>query len=141
MKVKVATTKMAFMWRRRSSLFKIVLLLMAVWFTIAFLLYTDESRSSAPSGQDNIMQMGLKRDYDAVMAQEALQRELRGDVNENEIGEDEEVVPVINRNIEDDGGDNLRPNVNKAVNKKRKQPPLKRRQPNEDEGKEMIVYL
>lgn len=37
---------MGFLWRRRSSLLKIVILLSAVWFTIAFLIYSEDRRTS-----------------------------------------------------------------------------------------------
>lgn len=37
---------MGFLWRRRSSLVKIVILLSAVWFTIAFLIYSEDRRTS-----------------------------------------------------------------------------------------------
>lgn len=37
---------MGFLWRRRSSVVKIVILLTAVWFTIAFLIYSEDRRSS-----------------------------------------------------------------------------------------------
>lgn len=40
---------MGYLWRRRSSLLKIACLLSAVWFTVAFLIYTDD-RGSAGSG-------------------------------------------------------------------------------------------
>lgn len=38
---------MGFLWRRRSSLVKIVILLSAVWFTIAFLIYSEDRGSGA----------------------------------------------------------------------------------------------
>lgn len=37
---------MGFLWRRRSSVVKIVILLSAVWFTIAFLIYSEDRRTS-----------------------------------------------------------------------------------------------
>lgn len=47
---------MGFLWRRRSSLVKIVVLLSAVWFTIAFLIYSEDRRTSgtAPSAPHNL---------------------------------------------------------------------------------------
>lgn len=50
---------MGFLWRRRSSLVKIVVLLSAVWFTIAFLIYSEDRRSS---GQSNNMPLALIKD-------------------------------------------------------------------------------
>lgn len=42
---------MGFLWRRRSSLVKIVILLSAVWFTVAFLIYSEDRRDGdGPSG-------------------------------------------------------------------------------------------
>lgn len=38
---------MGFLWRRRSSLVKIVILLSAVWFTIAFLIYSEDRVGNA----------------------------------------------------------------------------------------------
>lgn len=38
---------MGFLWRRRSSLVKIVILLSAVWFTIAFLIYSEDRGGNA----------------------------------------------------------------------------------------------
>lgn len=40
---------MGFLWRRRSSLLKIVCLLSAVWFTVAFLIYTEDRSDGAPN--------------------------------------------------------------------------------------------
>lgn len=37
---------MSFLWRRRLSVVKIVILLSAVWFTIEFLIYSDDLRTS-----------------------------------------------------------------------------------------------
>lgn len=50
---------MGFLWRRRSSLVKIVVLLSAVWFTIAFLIYSEDRRSS---GQSNNLPLALIKD-------------------------------------------------------------------------------
>lgn len=36
---------MGFLWRRRSTVVKIIILLTAIWFTIVFLLYTEDRRS------------------------------------------------------------------------------------------------
>lgn len=38
---------MGFLWRRRSSVVKIIILLSAVWFTIAFLIYSEDRRTSS----------------------------------------------------------------------------------------------
>lgn len=40
---------MGYLWRRRASLVKIVILLSAVWFTIAFLIYSEDRRPLAQS--------------------------------------------------------------------------------------------
>lgn len=37
---------MSFLWRRRLSVVKIVILLSAVWFTVEFLIYSDDLRTS-----------------------------------------------------------------------------------------------
>lgn len=37
---------MGFLWRRRFSVVKIVILLSAVWFTVAFLIYSEDRRTS-----------------------------------------------------------------------------------------------
>lgn len=37
---------MSFLWRRRLSVVKIVILLSAVWFTVEFLIYSDDIRTS-----------------------------------------------------------------------------------------------
>lgn len=42
--------KMGFLWRRRSSLVKIVILLSAVWFTIAFLIYSEDGNGTSGGG-------------------------------------------------------------------------------------------
>lgn len=41
---------MGFLWRRRSSVVKIVILLSAVWFTIVFLIYSEDRNRSTASG-------------------------------------------------------------------------------------------
>lgn len=41
---------MGFLWRRRSSLLKIACLLSAVWFTVAFLIYSDDRRNAGTAG-------------------------------------------------------------------------------------------
>ncbi|XP_055923316.1 putative polypeptide N-acetylgalactosaminyltransferase 9 isoform X2 [Eupeodes corollae] len=51
---------MAFIWRRRStSIVKIVAILTVIWFTIAFLLYTDDTRRAS---KWNAMSLGLRGD-------------------------------------------------------------------------------
>lgn len=48
---------MSFLWRRRStSIVKIVVILTAIWFTIAFLIYTDDGRR----GQGHNLSLSLK---------------------------------------------------------------------------------
>ena len=47
--LKISTiSKMGLLLRRRSLLLKIVLLLFTAWFTVAFLLYTEQSPDSSP---------------------------------------------------------------------------------------------
>lgn len=55
---------MGFLWRRRSSLVKIVILLSAVWFTIAFLIYSEDRRSSGtgPSAPHHLP-LNYKNDF------------------------------------------------------------------------------
>lgn len=107
MKVKVATTKMAFMWRRRSSLLKIAIITMAVWCTVALIFYSDSGRregGQVGTGQENdAIPMALKRDYDS-MGQRDIKVNKRRDgdsVANNEIGEEEGDMPVIS-NEEDE---------------------------------------
>lgn len=117
MKVKVATTKMAFMWRRRSSLLKIVIITMAVWCMVALVFYSDSSRrdnsaaAGVGSGQDNdAIPMALKRDYDS-MGQRDIKVNKRRDgdnVANNEIGDEEGDMPVIS-DEEADEADKKRP--------------------------------
>uniref|UniRef100_A0A1B0DHR2 Galactosyltransferase C-terminal domain-containing protein n=1 Tax=Phlebotomus papatasi TaxID=29031 RepID=A0A1B0DHR2_PHLPP len=45
---------MSFLWRRRSSVLKIALLLTAVWFTIAFLIYSEDRHSRTNQIPNNI---------------------------------------------------------------------------------------
>lgn len=54
MKIKFTTPKMSFLWRRRSSVVKIVLLLTAVWFTIAFLIYSEDRHTRTDHISNNI---------------------------------------------------------------------------------------
>lgn len=50
---------MGFIWRRRStSIVKIVAILTIIWFTVAFILYTDDSQRIASKW--NPISMGLK---------------------------------------------------------------------------------
>lgn len=107
MKVKVATTKMAFMWRRRSSLLKIVIVTMAVWCMVALVFYSESSsrRDSNPagSGQENdAIPMALKRDYDSMGQRDIkVNKRLDGDnVVNNEIGDEEGDMPVISNEEE-----------------------------------------
>lgn len=105
MKVKVATTKMAFMWRRRSSLLKIVIITMAVWCMVALVFYSESSRrdSSSSGGQENeALPMALKRDYDS-MGQRDIKVNKRRDgdsVANNEVGDEEGDMPVISNEEE-----------------------------------------
>lgn len=63
---------MGFLWRRRSSLVKIVILLSAVWFTIAFLIYSEDRRSSGLS--NNIPLPLIKDEFDGF-------RDISKDIN------------------------------------------------------------
>ncbi|XP_055694625.1 putative polypeptide N-acetylgalactosaminyltransferase 9 isoform X1 [Lutzomyia longipalpis] len=54
MKLKLTTPKMSFLWRRRSFVVKIVLLLTAVWFTIAFLIYSEDRHTRTDHIPNNI---------------------------------------------------------------------------------------
>lgn len=118
MKVKVATTKMAFMWRRRSSLLKIVVITMAIWCMVALVFYSESSRrdgQAAGSGQDNdAVPMALKRDYDSMGQRDIKVNKRRGDsgdnVANNEIGDEEGDMPVIsNEDVEEVVKENKRP--------------------------------
>lgn len=52
---------MAFIWRRRStSIVKIIAVLMAIWFFVAFFIYTDDSRRESASNKWNAMSQHLK---------------------------------------------------------------------------------
>lgn len=69
---------MAFLWRRRSSIVKIIVLLSAVWFTVAFLIYSeDRSRT----GQAENLPLSLKRtdfrEFDEL-------NNINGDLNEDD---------------------------------------------------------
>lgn len=105
MKVKVATTKMAFMWRRRSSLLKVVLLMMAVWCMVALVFYSENGRSSVGgSGQDNeAIPMALKRDYDSMGQRDIKVNKHRDSgLVANEIGDEVGDMPVISNEDEQD---------------------------------------
>lgn len=73
---------MGFLWRRRSSVVKIVILLSAVWFTIAFLIYSEDRRTSniAVSGPHSL-ELKYNNEFD--------------DVEDNENG-----IDNINENID-----------------------------------------
>lgn len=70
--------KMGFLWRRRSSLLKIVVLLSAVWFTIVFLIYTEDHRNGSssavggsgsgniPSHNNVLPPLSLKGDFNGI---------------------------------------------------------------------------
>ncbi len=57
--------KMNFLWRRRSSVLKIVILLSAVWFTIAFLIYSEDHRPSS-AGQSHNLPQSLKSEFNEI---------------------------------------------------------------------------
>lgn len=56
---------MSFLWRRRSSVVKIVILLSAVWFTIAFLIYSEDHRPSS-GGQSHNLPQSLKSEFNEI---------------------------------------------------------------------------
>ncbi|XP_075168693.1 polypeptide N-acetylgalactosaminyltransferase 9 isoform X2 [Haematobia irritans] len=52
---------MAFIWRRRStSIVKIIAILMAIWFFVAFFIYTDDARRDSASNKWNSMSLPWK---------------------------------------------------------------------------------
>lgn len=56
---------MGFLWRRRSSVVKIVILLSAVWFTIAFLIYSEDRRTSgATASGPHSLEMKYNNEFD-----------------------------------------------------------------------------
>lgn len=67
---------MGFLWRRRSSLVKIVILLSAVWFTIAFLLYTEDRRGAG--GGSIPVNLALKGAADLNDMEVAVERDISG---------------------------------------------------------------
>ncbi|KAG4066660.1 hypothetical protein HA402_007296 [Bradysia odoriphaga] len=56
---------MNFLWRRRSSVVKIVILLSAVWFTVAFLIYSEDHRPSS-GGQSHNLPQSLKSEFNEI---------------------------------------------------------------------------
>lgn len=59
--------KMGFLWRRRSSLVKIVVLLSAVWFTVAFLIYSEDRRpANVPAQQPHSLELKFGSVFDDV---------------------------------------------------------------------------
>lgn len=73
---------MGFLWRRRSSLVKIVILLSAVWFTIAFLIYSEDRRTST------------------MVASGPQSLELKYNNEIEEIDENENSIDNINENVD-----------------------------------------
>lgn len=58
---------MGFLWRRRSSLVKIVVLLSAIWFTIAFLIYSEDRRpANVPIQQPQSLELKFANVFDDV---------------------------------------------------------------------------
>lgn len=58
---------MGFLWRRRSSLVKIVVLLSAIWFTIAFLIYSEDRRpANVPIQQPQSLGLKFANVFDDV---------------------------------------------------------------------------
>lgn len=88
---------MGFLWRRRSSLVKIVILLSAVWFTIAFLIYSEDRRSSGtgPSAPHHLP-LSLKNDFNEF-------NDGGHNANNNEINGLESVINnvISNNNVND----------------------------------------
>lgn len=77
---------MAFLWRRRSSLVKIVVLLSAVWFTVAFLIYSEDRRSNGQAAQN--LPLALKQEF----------RDFNefNNIDNNEINDDDANVQNVN---------------------------------------------
>lgn len=81
---------MSFLWRRRLSVVKIVILLSAVWFTIEFLIYSDDLRTS------NIEASGpqsLELKYNNEFNDD------NGGANENSIG-GSNIIDTLNETVE-----------------------------------------
>lgn len=94
---------MGFLWRRRSSVVKIVILLSAVWFTIEFLIDSEDRRSSniVASGPHSL-ELKFKNDFDG-------DGNIDGDsVNENSIDNE----PVIYKH----SANNVNPKNDSVVN-------------------------
>lgn len=54
---------MGFLWRRRSSLVKIVILLSAVWFTIAFLIYTEDRSGNVIASGPHSLELKYNNEF------------------------------------------------------------------------------
>lgn len=89
---------MGFLWRRRSSVLKIVCLLSAVWFTVAFLIYSDDRRGGAAgssaggSGSADVPSL-LDSHNLALKQQDPAAFDFN---NNNDIGEDDAVPAPMN---------------------------------------------
>lgn len=115
----MATTKMAFMWRRRSSLLKIVIITVAVWCMLLLVFYSESNRRDSgqvANGQDNndAIPMALKRDYDSMGQRDIkVNKRREGDhlANNNEVGDEEGDMPVISNEDEENAAElvNKRP--------------------------------
>lgn len=81
---------MSFLWRRRLSVVKIVILLSAVWFTIEFLIYSDDLRTShiEASGPQSL-ELKYNNEFD----------DDNGGANENSIG-GSNIIDILNDTVE-----------------------------------------
>lgn len=113
---------MGFLWRRRSSLVKIVVLLSAVWFTIAFLIYSEDRRSS---GQSNNMPLALIKDDEFD--------DFRGNNKDiNRIDSN-----VFDKEIEIFGAETSKANIDKPISSIKKNRPIA----GGDDGKLFFLYF
>lgn len=81
---------MSFLWRRRLSVVKIVILLSAVWFTIEFLIYSDDLRTSnVESSGPQSLELKYNNEFDDDI----------GGANENSIG-GSNVIDILNDTVD-----------------------------------------
>lgn len=81
---------MSFLWRRRLSVVKIVILLSAVWFTIEFLIYSDDLRTSnVESSGPQSLELKYNNEFDDDI----------GGANENSIG-GSNIMDILNDTVE-----------------------------------------
>lgn len=81
---------MSFLWRRRLSVVKIVILLSAVWFTIEFLIYSDDLRTTnVESSGPQSLELKFNNEFDDDI----------GGANENSIG-GSNIIDILNDTVE-----------------------------------------